>query len=228
MSTGLDNLPGSVLPLEAGDHLTREQFEERYEAMPLLKKAELLKGIVYVPSPVRLELHAEPHSLLVTWLGVYAAHTPGVRAADNATVRLGRESEPQPDALLMTEEGKGGQARVGPDGYVEGAPQLVAEVAASSASYDLHVKREVYEEHGVREDVVWRVLDRRVDWFVLRRSRFMLAGPDAGGVLRSEAFPGLRLDPAALLAGDARRVLKVLQAGLESPEHAAFCRELAG
>jgi Uma2 family endonuclease len=217
-----------VPPLEHGDRLTREEFERRYEAMPHLKKAELLKGIVYMPSPVRFDRHGEPHVDIVTWIGSYKAATPGVRAGDNSTVRMGPEDEPQPDVLLMIPRERGGQSTVGASGYLEGAPELAVEVASSSASYDLHVKLEVYQEHGVREYLVWRVGDRAVDWYALRGDRYepLSAGPD--GILRSEVFPGLWLDPAALIASEGPRLLAVLQEGLASPEHAAFVKRLAG
>jgi Uma2 family endonuclease len=218
----------SIPPLENGDHLSRDEFERRYSAMPHLKKAELLRGIVYLQPRVSLTQHGEPHGILVTWIGIYEMATPGLTAGDNSTVRLGPEDEPQPDVLLMIPRERGGQAAVSPDGYVEGAPELAAEVAASSVSYDLHVKLQVYENRGIREYVVWRVHDRAIDWLVLRDGRYepQQAGPD--GILRSEVFPGLWLDPAALLAGDGPRLMAVLQQGLASPEHAALIERLRG
>ena len=143
--------PESVLPLENGDCLTREEFERRYAAMPHLKKAELLRGVVYIPSPVRLAHHGQPHAYLVHWIASYTLATPGLGIGDNSTVRLGPEDEPQPDVLLMIPRERGGQATVGPEDYVEGAPELAAEVDASTAGYDLHVKLQVYQECGVRE-----------------------------------------------------------------------------
>lgn len=216
-----------LLPLEPNDRLTREEFERRYEAMPHLKKAELLKGIVHMPSPVGLDHHGEPHALLVTWLGLYMVATPGVQAADNTTMRLGPEDEPQPDALLRIPRERGGQSGVDAEGYLDSAPELAAEVAASSASYDLHVKLDVYREHGVREYLVWRVRDRAVDWFVLRGDRYQPLTPGSDGLLRSEVFPGLWLDPAALVASDGARLVTVLQEGLASPDHAAFIQRLS-
>ena len=142
----------SALPLlEAGDRLSREEFERRYEQMPHLKKAELVEGTVYMPSPIRYNLHAEPHSQLGTWLGYYASETPGVRGADNATVRLDLDNEPQPDLLLLKLPAKGGQARISADDYVEGAPELVIEIVGSSRAYDLHPKKAAYRRNGVRE-----------------------------------------------------------------------------
>jgi Uma2 family endonuclease len=218
--------PEAPPPLENGDHLPRAEFERRYEAMPQLKKAELLKGIVYMPSPVSLGRHGAPHARLVAWLAHYQLATPGVEVADNSTVRLGPEDEPQPDALLMILPECGGQAEVDADGYLEGAPELAAEVASSSVSYDLHVKLDVYREHGVREYVVWRVRDRAIDWLVLRGSRYepLAAGED--GILRSEVFPGLWLDPQALLTGDGSRLIAVLQQGVTSADHQGFVDRL--
>jgi len=213
-------------PLEAGDRLDAAEFHRRYAAMPHVKKAELLQGVVYMGSPVSFDAHGRQQALLLGWLVAYAAATPGVEPADNATLRLGPESEPQPDALLLIRPECGGQARV-KDGYLHGPPELVAEVASSSVSYDLHVKRDVYREHGVREYLVWRVRDRAVDWFVLSGAAYEPLEPGADGLLRSESFPGLWLDPEALLAGDTARVLAALQQGLGSPEHAAFAARLA-
>ena len=217
----------AALPaLENGDRLTRAEFERRYEAMPHLKKAELIEGVVYVPSPVRHRQHGAPHAQLIGWLVQYAANTPGVEVGDNTSVRLDLDNEPQPDALLFIDPDCGGQVRISADGIIEGAPELVAEVASSSVSYDLHVKLHVYRRNGVREYVVWRVLDREIDWFVLRAGQYERMVVDAQGFFRSEVFPGLWLDPAALVGGDLATVLAVVQQGLASPEHAAFVARL--
>jgi Uma2 family endonuclease len=214
--------PAAIPPLENGDRLTRAEFERRYDAMPDLKKAELIEGEVYVGSPVRLRQHGKPHVQLVTWIGNYTAGTPGVVAADNSSIRLDLDNEPQPDVFLMIEPEHGGQARISEDDYVENAPELVAEVAASSVSYDLGKKLHVYRRNEVREYIVWRVRDRAVDWFVLRGGNYEPLVPGADGLLRSEVFPGLWLEPSALLRGDLATVLAVVQQGLASPEHADF------
>jgi hypothetical protein len=216
-----------IPPLENGDRLTRDEFERRYEAMPHLKKAELIEGVVYVPSPTRFHRHSWPHSHVSTWLGTYEAHTPGVRSGSNASVRLGEHTEVQPDGLLFVDPACGGQVRITQDDYVEFSPELTAEVAASSVSYDLGSKLVAYRRYGVREYVVWRVLNHAVDWFALRDADFEPLTPDERGILKSQAFPGLWLDPAALVAGDLKRVLDVLQEGLATPEHAAFVARLA-
>jgi Uma2 family endonuclease len=194
--------------------------------MPHLKKAELIEGVVYVPSPVRHRYHGHQHTHLVSWLGYYEAHTPGVEASDNVTVRLDLDNEPQPDALLFIDPACGGHVLLDAEGYIEGAPELVAEVASSSASYDLHTKLRVYRRNGVREYIVWRVLDQELDWFVLRAEQYERLALDAAGLYRSEVFPGLWLNAAALLQGDLATVLAVVQRGLASPEHAAFVMRL--
>jgi Uma2 family endonuclease len=214
-----------VPPLENGDRLTRAEFECRYEAMPHLKKAELIEGVVYVPSPIRLNRHSRPHVQMAGWLAAYEAATPGTLAGDNGTVRLDLDNEPQPDLLLLIDPAKGGQARISSDDYVEGAPELVAEIASSSVSYDFGAKLNAYRRNGVREYVVWRVLDREIDWFVLREGRYEPLSLDSG-LYKSEVFPGLWLDPAALSRGELAAVLKTLEKGLASPEHAAFCARL--
>lgn len=217
---------GQILPLENGDRLSRAEFERRYDAMPRLKKAELIEGVVHMPSPVRVRSHGRPHAHLIGWLVHYEAHTPGVSTADNSTARLALDNEPQPDAVLFIDPEHGGQARISPDDYLEQGPELVGEVAASSVSYDLHAKFHVYRRNEVREYVVWRVLDGAVDWFVLHEGQYERLPPDADGLFRSRVFPGLWLDPAALLRKDLVTVLAVLDQGLASPEHAAFVARL--
>src|SRR4029453_2189512 len=157
-----------IPPLEPGDRLTRDEFERRYEAMPRGIKAELLEGLVHLPSPTRFRRHGRPHLHLITWLAPYQSATPGVRAGDNSTTRLDIDNESHPDAVLLIAPACGGQAHISADDYIEDAPEFVAEVAASSVSIDLHTKFHIYQRDGVREYLVWRVLERAVDWFVLR------------------------------------------------------------
>jgi hypothetical protein len=215
-----------IPPLENGDRLTREEFERRYEAMPPQTRAELIEGVVYISSPLRLEHHGEPHLRLGTWLGVYCVMTPGVRGGIASTVRLDLGNEPQPDLVLLVDSRYGGQAQLDDEGYVAHAPELAGEVTASSVTIDLGDKMEAYRRNGVREYVVWRTLDRAFDWLALRGTQFQPLTPGSDGVFRSEAFPGLWLDAAALLEGRLPRVHEVLQLGLASAEHAAFVVKL--
>jgi Uma2 family endonuclease len=189
-------------------------------------KAELIQGVVYMSSPVSMEYHGSPHALLIAWMVHYQAFTPGVEVGDNATVRdIDEVSEPQPDGLLRIRPEFGGQSRTHA-GYVQGAPELAAEIAASSASYDLHEKRDTFRQGGVREYVVWRVWDSAIDWFGLRGTDYQPLPLQPSGIIKSEVFPGLWLDAAALLRGDMARVLEVVQQGVASPEHAEFVKRL--
>ena len=221
-----DDRNGRPPLLKDGDRLSRDEFERRYEAMPHLKKAELIEGVVYMPSPVRYQHHSQPNSYLAWWLVTYKMHTPGVEAGDNGSVRLDLANEPQPDGLLFIDPARGGRARLSADDYLEGSPELLAEISASTVSIDLGAKLTAYQRNGVQENIVWRVLDREIDWFVLQGGRFERQTPDAQGILRSTTFPGLWLDPPALIRGDLAAVLAVLNQGLASPEHAAFVARL--
>jgi Uma2 family endonuclease len=216
---------GRMPELQAGDHLTRIEFERRYAAMPEVKKAELIEGVVYMPSPVSHTSHSRPHGMLTTWLGTYCCATPGTDLGSTPTVRLDLENEPQPDSLLRILPEYGGQSRDEGE-YIGGAPELIAEVSASSASYDLHEKLRAYQRNGVREYLVWRVWDSAIDWFIHREGRFERLPLTESGHFHSEEFPGLWLDPAALIRGDFPQVMAVLQQGLASPEHAAFMARL--
>ncbi len=226
MIVPLNKMPAKP-PLMNGDCLSRDEFERRYHAMPKGTRAELIEGEVYMPSPARWESHGAPHSDVNTWLGTYRAHTPGTDAGDSATIRLDLENEPQPDASLIVLPSHGGRVKIDPDDYLLGSPDLIVEVSASSASIDRHRKFRAYQRNGVREYLIWRVLDSKLDWFVLRDTQFELMLPDADGYFRSQAFPGLWLDPAALIRRDLATVLAVLARGIASDEHTAFVSRLA-
>jgi Uma2 family endonuclease len=213
-------------PLNSGDRLSRAEFERRYQAHPEIGKAELVEGVVYVSSPTQYEKHADPHFNIISWLGVYRAATPGVEGGDNATLRLDLENEPQPDAVLRLSPEAGGRSSVAEDDYLEGVPELIVEISGSSASYDLHDKRRAYARNGVPEYLVIQTYERRVDWFVLREGTYESLEGDENGVLRSEQFPGLWLQPAALWKSDLAQLLALLQEGLASQEHAAFLKQL--
>jgi Uma2 family endonuclease len=215
-------------PLESGDRLTRAEFERRYRARPDLKKAELIERVVYVASPVRIQQHGEPHSRIVTWIGVYVAQTPGLRFADNGTYRMDTDNEPQPDVSVWIDPALGGGAFVNDEDYLEGTPELLIEVAASSAAYDLHEKLHAYRRNGIQEYLVLQVYEQATTWYRWQEGEYQEIPPDAEGILRSARFPGLWFDPAKFWAGDLAGVLAVLQAGLAIEAHQAFRKELEG
>ncbi|MEL6383317.1 MAG: Uma2 family endonuclease [Cyanobacteria bacterium J06626_18] len=188
-----------VPPLENGDRLTRIEFERRYAAMPHLKKAELIEGIVYMPAALRFRSHGAPHGNLIIWLGNYKVFTAGTELADNSTVRLDLHNEPQSDVALFSGSECGGQIRISEDDYIEGAPELIAEVAVSSATYDLGDKKKAYRCNGVQEYIVWQMFENKLDWFVLEDDDYVLLPRDETGILRSRVFPGLWLAVEALV-----------------------------
>jgi Uma2 family endonuclease len=218
-STGLPRL-------ENGDLLHAREFLRRYEAMPDLKKAELVEGTVVMGSPVSIH-HAEPDGLVQLWLGSYAARTPGTRAAANVTLCLDADNVVQPDALLRRLPEAGGRCRPGDRGYLVGPPELVVEIAATSASIDLHAKLRTYRRHGVAEYLVWRSLESRLDWFLLDDEEYVPLAVDAEGLIASRVFPGLACRPAEMLGLEAPAVLRTLETRLALPAHAAFVRSLS-
>lgn len=219
---GLASTTGvTTAPLESGDRLTRPEFERRYKNSTV-KKAELIEGVVYVASPLRFQQHAEPHSRIHGWVWTYQVMTPGLRLGIEPTVRLDLDNEPQPDIVLLIDAAAGGQARLSPDGYLEGTPELVIEIAASSAAIDLGDKKQAYRRNGVPEYLVWQVYENRLDWFYLADGDYQSLPMDADGMIRSATFPGLWLAVTALLQGNIAEVLAGLQAGIQSPEHQQF------
>jgi Uma2 family endonuclease len=213
--------PHRILPLENGDRLTRDEFERRYEAMPQVK-AELIEGVVYMAAAVRVMSHGNPHALVMAWLGVYYAATPGTCLADNSTIRLDLDNDPQPDVFLCLTPEAGGQSRISEDDYLEGAPELIVEIAASSASYDLHVKLNVYRRNEVKEYIVWNIYDNLLLWYRLEAGGYVAVAPNDRGIIDSQVFPGLSLDVPALLDRDLATVLTQVQRSISSLEHQAF------
>jgi Uma2 family endonuclease len=207
-------------PLVPGERLDRATFHDRYEKMPASTKAELIGGVVYMPSPVRSD-HGDGGVQVLWWLAHYAIFTPGVTASSPITILLNEESEPEPDGVLRLSPALGGQTRM-EGGYLAGAPELVVEISRSSKRFDLGPKRLAYERAGVREYLVVALDPDEIHWFVLRSGQFerIQAGPD--GLYRSEVFPGLWLAPDALFRHDGVGLLSALEFGLASPEHAAF------
>lgn len=215
-----------IPPLQDRQRLSRAEFERRYHAMPDGVKAELIQAVVYMASPVSLDLHGIPDGRLIAWLGTYAAHTPGTDFAVNATVRLDDDNEPQPGSFLFIRPEFAGSARISSDDYMEGAPELVVQISAGTTRLDLGPRLESYRQSGVREYLVWRTRDRVIDWFVLRGDTFVRMAADEAGLIRSEVFPGLWLSVPAALRRDLAGVNATLQQGLQSPEHARFVADL--
>lgn len=215
-----------IPPLQPGDKLSRAEFERRYDATPNLKKAELIEGVVYMPPPVAQEGHSSEHFDIIAILGIYRIATPGIEGGDNGSLRLDLDNMPQPDTFLRILESHGGQSRIDADKYVEGAPEFIAEIAATSANYDLHAKLNVYRRNGVKEYVVWRTLDRAIDYFILKDGKFEPLPPNKNGILQSKVFPGLWLDPAALISRDLAKVESVMRKGIATRDHAAFVARL--
>lgn len=200
--------------LENGYRLTTGEFLRRWEALPRIKRAELIDGIVYMSPPLRADTHAEPDALMHLWLGYYASQTTGVKLYANPTLILDRENTPQPDSVLCRVPSKGGRASVNAEGYLTGPPEMVCEVSSSSAAMDMNAKFALYRRSGVQEYLVWLTGERRVVWFSLEGEEYVPL-VEKGGLLKSRIFPGLTLDLKALLAMNGARVVAAQQRALK-------------
>lgn len=221
--------PPDVLPIEDGDHMTVEELIRRWEALPeewraAHKRVELIEGVVRMP-PTSGGYHAEPHFDFIAFLGVYRWATPGVLGGAPASIILNVKNMPEPDGFLAIDPKHGGRMKHDEKGYVVGMPELLAEISSSSVSFDLHTKKDLYRKFDLKEYVVWRTKEKAIDWFKLQDSDFHSL-PLIDGIYKSEAFPGLWLAAAALIAGDYAQVNQVLQQGIASPEHHAFLQRL--
>jgi Uma2 family endonuclease len=212
-------------PLREGDRLTRDEFLRRWEGMPDLQRAELIDGIVYMPSPVS-NVHSDFHFLLNAWLGFYAAVTPGCKGGTAGTWLMSNDGVPQPDLDLCIQPQRGGQSRV-EGAYPAGAPELIVELSHTTFTRDSGVKLRLYERSGVREYLIVRPEKKQAIWRELTESGFRMIEPGADGLLRSRIFPGLWLDPQALWDGSLPALSAVVQRGTTSSEHARFVERLA-
>jgi Uma2 family endonuclease len=217
--------PGQSVELHSGDRMTQQEFHWAYEQAPDEFRAELIGGTVFVASPLRRR-HGTNHLLLGSLFSAYEADTPGVEAGDNSTIILAKDAEPQPDLYLRILPEFGGQSRTTDDDYIDGAPELVLEVAHSGRAIDLHLKRADYTKHGVLEYLVYLVDVKQLKWFDLKTKKEL--GPDMDGVYRIRTFPGFWIDGQALPGKHRKRLMTTLEKGLATPEHTAFAAKLAG
>jgi Uma2 family endonuclease len=191
--------------------------------MPELKYAELIDGVVHMPSPVST-IHGDHHVNLGAWLVNYVSHTPGIRAGMEGTWLIEKDAL-QPDITLRILPEYGGRSTQ-QKGLSSGAPELIVEVSLSSAPLDLGPKARLYERAGVAEYITALVGQERIVWRELVDGRYREIAPGADGLLRSRVFPGLWLDADALWKYDARRLLNSVERGVATPEHAEFLHRL--
>ena len=210
--------------LVTGMKLSLEEFLSRWEAIPELKKAELINGVVYVPSPVSIE-HDHRDVKIHGWLDRFAEETPGCDCGSNGTWKMLGQS-PQPDCYLRILESHGGTS---PDEtqYHEGAPDLAIEICVSSSKLEFGPKLALYQRAGVQEYMTIEPDSKRIVWRALANGSYQAIEPDAAGILRSSCFPGLWLDTVAYWAGDRKQMTRTLRTGLATPEHSQFVEELA-
>jgi Uma2 family endonuclease len=227
MSTALEKrkprTAADVPLLQNGDRLTQPEFHRRYESYPEDICFELVGGTVYVSSPLSIP-HSDHDDELGFLFSLYRRATPGVKALHGTTIILGAESEPQPDLGLMILSEFGGRCRISKRKYVQGAPELLAEIAFSSVALDLHQKKTDYEKAGVDEYLVICIAEAKLVWFDFKNGRCI--EQDALGIYRSRVFPGLWIDSKALLALDSKGVETMIRKGLSSQEHADFVKKL--
>ncbi len=225
IASGSSKVAERLPPLNNGDRLNAAEFCRRWEAMPNLKRAELIGGQVYMNPPVSAGSHGIPHGQILYWLGHYSATTDGVEYIPESSVHFGPQDLPQPDAILRIKDRFGGTSHL-VDNELHGAPEFVVEIAASSASYDLFDKKQRYRENGVQEYLVWVVHERRFVWFALESTGYVELAQPRNGIIKSRVFPGLWLDTKGMLANNWPKFLATAKSGMESPEYIEFAKTL--
>jgi Uma2 family endonuclease len=211
--------------LVTGEHMNVEDFLRRWEELPDLKNAELIDGVVHVPSPVSRE-HGSLDFLIHWWLAHYAQATPGCNGGSNSTWLM-LDSAPQPDAYLRILPSHGGQSG-DEKRFCTGAPELAVEICLTSTEVDFGPKRKLYQRAGVREYITIERLWKRIVWRALDENAvYVPQETPVDGIMRAQVFPGLWLDVAAFWADDGAKMLAALNAGLSSEDHRKFVDRLA-
>ena len=220
-----NNGKNTIPPLENGDRLTRAEFERRYEAMPNVK-AELIEGVVFIQKNRRVS-EGKASARFAVFLVTYALNIKEIESALRTSLVIDDANEYQPDVVLYVKENFGGNSYISADDYLEGSPELVVEIAASTASYDTTLKKNIYRRNGVKEYIIWRVDDEEIDWFAWEEGEYVSLEKDKNGVIESRFFGGLRLNVDAILSDDLAKVLNDLQKGLKSKKHKDFVKSLS-
>ncbi len=215
------------LRLENGDRLSKAEFLKRWNEQPSLNHAELLEGIVHLnAAAIRCRDHGEPQYVMMRLLGTYCDVTPHIKVMGPSSIDLDDENFPEPDVVMYSTHPRLAQTKVDHEGYLVGPPELIVEIAASTASVDLHVKKDVYERAGVKEYLVWRTIEAGLDWFVLENGLYVRNKVDpADGFMKSRVFPGLWIKEAVLLKMDVKQILASMQEGITSAAHQEFCEQ---
>lgn len=227
-ANGNGSTPGMAAeppPLRPGDKLTRAEFMARWEQHPEIKFAELIGGVVYMPSPLSRQ-HGVSDCRIATWYGYYQIHTPGTEAGSNATMLMEGDETPQPDEYLRILPEFGGRSS-NAGLYISGGPEHLTEISVSSVSIDMTQKFDLYERMGVLEYVAILMYEKEIRWHRWTTKGYRLVKPTANMIWKSRVFPGLWLDGKAMLANDGAKLLGTLRKGLRSTEHAAFVKKLA-
>ena len=212
-------------PLCEGEQLPREEFMRRWEAMPDLKFAELIDGIVHMPSPIS-RIHCDFHARLFGWLWTFGSATPGCTLLPAGTWLMSDDSAPQPDLAFCILSERGGQSSIEGE-YSAGVPELIVEISYTTGARDSGIKQRLYERSGVLEYIIVKPQKRQIVWNELAAGKYREIQPGADGLLRSRVFPGLWLNAEALWNNDHTALSKAIQQGTSTPEHAGFVRKLA-
>ena len=222
------SMPVQVLPppLCEGEQLTRGEFMRRWEAMPDLKFAELIDGIVHMPSPLA-DIHSDFQIRISVWLAQYAMATVGCAVRANGTCLMSKRNVPQPDLALKILAEYGGQSWMEGE-YPGGAPELIVEISHTTGARDSGVKQRLYERSGVLEYLIVKSKKRQLVWHELVEGKYREIQPGADGLFRSRVFPGLWLNAEALWNCDYAALSTAVQQGTSTPEHAEFVGKLVG
>ena len=222
----LESTPQEDFPLlKEGDRLTQQEFHKRYMQMPEVMKAELIEGVVTMPSPISVEYHTYPQGDLGWWIASYYLKTPHVRGGPNGSIILNENNELQPDLLMHIESAAGGNASLNEEGFLIGAPELVIEVSHTSSSIDMGPKMKAYQSNGVAEYLIWKVKEKEIQWLALKDGNYSQL-PIERDLLKSEVFPGLWLNVSALFKQELEQVEATLRSGMESEAYLNFVKEL--
>jgi Uma2 family endonuclease len=171
--------------VEVVERMTAEEF---FRGAPEDRKAELIDGVMIMPSPP-FDPHERLQNFLLTLLRVYVEELElGEVRGSRTPVELGIDQVPEPDVLFVAKQ----RAHIIQNKGILGAPDLVIEIlSAGTAHRDRGRKFRAYERAGVGE--LWLIDPygpTGTKFYHLRNGRFSLVRPDKNGILRSAVVSG--------------------------------------
>lgn len=175
------------LEQRAGPH----SFEEFCRIVREDQKADLINGVIYMPSPENTDDN-ELFIWLVTLMNLFVRRKKlGQIYGSRVAFRLAEKHGPEPDIAFVRTENMERVTR----GGVEGPADLAIEIVSpDSVERDYYLKRELYELYRIPEYWIIDEMDQTVTLLRLKQAKYREVRPQKGE-MHSQVLTGFWLRP---------------------------------